>query len=108
MQRHGEEMVRLVLAVTLLKRETAQALATDIANEPRLSRPLPGDEDDLNAALPERFFVLQDELRSRAKALATSTRGTDDVATANSLGQMMQTCVACHSAFLNPQTGATP
>src|SRR5262245_42579066 len=40
MQRHGTEMVDLVMAVTLLQRERAKALADDIAGEPRLTRPI--------------------------------------------------------------------
>ncbi|MBK7859890.1 MAG: hypothetical protein IPJ65_14950 [Archangiaceae bacterium] len=68
MQRHGDEMVELVMAVTLLQRERAKALADDLAAEPRLTRPIAGGAGDLNTALPEQLFVWQDELRVRAKA----------------------------------------
>ena len=63
MVRHGRDMLALVEAVLLLDRETAQRLAGEIAAEPRLTRPIAGGADDVNAALPERFFVLQDELK---------------------------------------------
>ena len=101
MHRHGEQMVSLVLSVTLLQHESAAATAADIAGEPRLARPFVGGENDVNAALPEQFFVLQDELRLRAKNVAQSARAGDDKALSRDFGLMTQTCVACHSAFLH-------
>ena len=106
MERHGNDMVRLVIAVTLLQRDKVQRFASDIANEPRLTRPMPGEEDAINAALPEKLFVLQDELRSRAKTLAEASRTASDETVAVDLGLMMQTCVSCHSAFLQPRSEA--
>jgi len=101
MERHGDEMVRLVIAATLLHRDKVQRFASDIASEPRLTRPLRGEPDDvLNSALPEKFFVLQDELRERAKALAQTARGTNNDELAAGVGLVLQTCVRCHSAFL--------
>ena len=108
MERHGDSMVRLVLAVTLLQRDQAKRFATEIANEPRMLRPLPGDEASFNSGLPERLFVLQDELRSRAQTLATLSGSGTDTAMASSLGLLMQTCVSCHSLFLSPEVTATP
>src|SRR2546425_166850 len=69
MERHGDDMMQVVIAVTLLQRERARAIAEDVASEPRLTRPIAGGADDLNAALPNQIFVLQDELRMRARAL---------------------------------------
>lgn len=103
MQRHGKDMSVLVNAVVLLNRSTVRELAADIANEPRLTRPTPDAMDALNAALPERFFVLQDELRAHAKALAEAATSADDEALAKSFGRMTQTCVSCHATF---QAGA--
>ncbi len=100
MERHGDDMVRLVLAVTLLQRDKVRLFATDIANEPRLTRPMPGEEDALNAGLPEKLFVLQDELRSRAKTLAEASKQASNETLATDLGLMLQTCVSCHSAFM--------
>lgn len=102
MQRHGDEMVELVMAVTLLQRERAKALADDLAAEPRLTRPIAGGAGDLNTALPEQLFVWQDELRVRAKALADATRKPSDAALATAYGRLTETCVSCHSAFLHP------
>jgi hypothetical protein len=104
MQRHGDDMMHLVMAVTLLQRERAKALANDIANEPRLTRPIAGGDADLNATLPNQLFVLQDELRVRAKALADAASKPSDAELARSLGRMTETCVACHSTFLHPQS----
>src|SRR3954464_12934164 len=56
MQRHGDDMLHLVMAATLLQRERAKALANEIAIEPRLTRPIAGGDADLNAALPNQLF----------------------------------------------------
>ena len=101
-------MVRLVRAVTLLQRDPAKRFATEIANEPRLMRPLPGDEASFNTGLPERLFVLQDELRSRAQTLVTLSGSGTDAEMASNLGLLMQTCVSCHSQFLSPEVTAAP
>jgi ribosomal protein S18 acetylase RimI-like enzyme len=48
--------------------------------------------------LPERFFVLQDESRNHAQAVATAAGKKDDKALAESYGRLVETCVACQSA----------
>jgi hypothetical protein len=108
MERHGHDMMMLVQGVLLLQRDVVAELAKNIAAEPRLTRPMVGGEDDLNAALPERFFVLQDELRSRAGTLATAVKTDSDVALAARLGELMQTCVSCHSTFFPAADAGTP
>ena len=108
MMRHGDQMTQLVIAVTLLQRDRVKAIATDIANEPRLVRPMPGEEDALNAALPNQLFVYQDELRLRTKALAAAADKPNDPALASAFGKVTETCVACHSAFLYPPAGPSP
>ena len=102
MQRHGHDQTRLVLAVTLLKRDVVKAIATDISDEPRLVRPLPEARDELNSSLPEQFFVLQDALRLRAKDLAIAAEKKDDDGLAKAFGQLVETCVGCHSIYLSP------
>jgi hypothetical protein len=102
MERHGKDMLLLTQAVVLLDRDAAKRLATQVAEEPRLTRPIAGGEDDLNTSLPERFFVLQDELRVKAKAVAEATTKADDVALAARTGELIQTCVTCHSTYLEP------
>ncbi len=99
MEGHGRDQARLVMAVTLLERDVVKAIATDIAEEPRLVRPRPDARDELNSALPERFFVLQDALRLRARELAEGAGKKDDVGLARSFGQLVEACVTCHSAY---------
>jgi hypothetical protein len=103
MERHGQDARELMFGVTLLQYDVAKAAAQRISSEPRLVRPIAGGEDDLNALLPERFFVLQDESRTRAQAVATAAEKKDDKALADSYGRLVETCVACHSAYLNRQ-----
>ena len=103
MERHGQDARDLMFAVTLLQYDAAKASAQRISSEPRLVRPIAGGEDDLNALLPERFFVLQDEARSRAQAVATAAEKKDDKALADTYGRLVETCVSCHSAYLNRQ-----
>ena len=103
MKRHGDDMVQLVLAVTLLKRDLVKASADRIASEPRFARPIVGSNDALNNALPERFFTLQAEVAERARALSVAAARRDDHALASAFGRLTETCVACHSAFLEPK-----
>lgn len=108
MARHGRDLSVLVQAVVLLRRPIVAELAANIANEPRIGRPLPDGDEELNAVLPERFFVLQDELRDRAKSVAEAARRRDDAKLATAFGLLAQSCVACHSAYLEPRTPPTP
>ena len=108
MERHGEDMIRLVIAVTLLQKDSAKSLATDIANEPKLTQPIAGGEGDLNAALPQQFFRLQDELRSRASSVADAATKPDNAALAQALGRLTETCVACHSVYLHRSDDSSP
>lgn len=102
MERHGRDLNQLTNGVVLLRRDVVLAIAQTISSEPRITRPLPDTRDELNSALPERFFVLQDELRERAKALAEAAKNRDDGAVAEAYGRTIQTCVTCHVSFLTP------
>ncbi|MDX2011371.1 MAG: hypothetical protein SFW67_14315 [Myxococcaceae bacterium] len=103
MERHGRDMTTLMTGVVLLKREVVQSLSANLAAEPRITRPLPDSRDDLNSALPERFFVLQDELRDRARQLGETAKSGKDKELGESFARLTQTCVACHSTYLNPK-----
>ncbi len=103
MERHGKDSATLWIAVTLLQREVVAELSDSIAGEPRLVRPLQGNGDELNSMLPEKFFVLQDVVRDRAKQLASAARTGSDAQMAQAFGRLAETCVACHSAFLDPR-----
>lgn len=102
MERHGEDMLRLMKAVVLVEREGARAIANDIANEPRLARPMPDADAEINASLPSRFFTLQDELRERAKAVAAAAATRDTAELTRAFGRLTETCVTCHEAFRAP------
>lgn len=99
MGRHGGDVAELTTAVVLLRYEVAADAAPRIANEPRLVRPVVGGEDDLNAAIPERFFVLQDQLRDKAQRLAIQARQQSPAEMADGFGQLTGTCVSCHASF---------
>src|SRR5438477_11963766 len=60
MDRHGAQMGDLVSTLLLLDYDGAARVAGAIYDEPTVARPLASD--DLNQLLPERFFVLQDQL----------------------------------------------
>jgi cytochrome c556 len=108
MKRHGTDMLAMLRAVLFLDHESTQRLAAELAAEPRLTRAIAGGADDLNAALPERFFVLQDELRSRALDLAAAAKEANDARLAARLGDVTQTCVSCHSTYLEPRSQPLP
>ncbi|HZI10836.1 MAG TPA: cytochrome c [Myxococcus sp.] len=101
MERHGQAMADLTLSVTLLQYDVASDVAGRIANAPRISRPEAGGEDELSTLLPERFFTLQDEARSRAQAVQAAAQKRDDAALAQSYGRLTETCVTCHAAYLS-------
>jgi hypothetical protein len=103
MERHGQDAKDLMFGVTLLQYDMARTAAQRISAEPRLVRPVLGGEQDLNTLLPERFFVLQDEARLRAQAIATAAEKRDNKALAESYGRLMETCVSCHAAYLHRQ-----
>ncbi|MGZ3404931.1 MAG: hypothetical protein ACXVAN_00700 [Polyangia bacterium] len=103
MQHHGAAMTELLATVVLLDYEGTERAAHEIATEPRLARPTSMDATQLNARLPERFFVLQDQLHTRAAQLESAATARDPGRLADSYGQLTETCVACHSVYL---TGA--
>lgn len=103
MSHHAIDMQQLLFAVLMLQRDDAKTLALRIAAEPQLVRPFPGDRDTLNQMLPEKFFVLQAELKGRAQRVAEAAGSKNDQALAESFGALNQTCVSCHSAFLEPK-----
>jgi hypothetical protein len=103
MERHGGELVFLLSSVVLLRYEEAEELAQMIVDEPKLGRPVPGDDASLNALLPSGFFVYQDALSERAKELVTAAREQDDAKLSKTFGALSETCVGCHSAYLNDE-----
>ena len=72
MARHDVQMRALLSRVVLLDDDGVARTAGEIFDEPALARPIGGDE--LNGLLPESFFVLQDELKARARRLVIASQ----------------------------------
>jgi hypothetical protein len=104
MQRHGEEMMLLLVSVMTLSHDDTMQLAEEVAAEPRLGRPSPGETDTINARLPARFFELQDQLAERAHAVAAAAKANDDARIVRAYGQLAETCVSCHTVYLDPES----
>ena len=104
MDRHGEEMMLLLVSVMTLHHEDTELLAEQVAAEPRLGRPAPGEKGTINALLPARFFELQDQLTERAHAIAAAARAKDNGRIVRAYGQLAETCVSCHSVYLTPES----
>jgi cytochrome c556 len=100
MTNHGDDMESLMWTVMMLDYESAASIAERIARTDKLSRPEPDDPTTLNAALPQRFFELQDELAAAAAELHIAAEKRDDAAIAASFGRISRACVACHSLYL--------
>jgi hypothetical protein len=106
MERHGEELSFLLVSVVLLDYAGAERLAQLIADEPKLGRPHPDEKETLNALLPSSFFVHQDELTERAKALSLAARDKNDATLGKAFGALAETCVGCHSTYLHEELEA--
>jgi len=98
MGRHDVQMQALVSRLILLDADGVARVAGEIFDEPSLARPIGGDE--LNGLLPERFFVLQDELRARARRLVTASANKDRRSMAEEFGALAKSCVDCHATYL--------
>jgi cytochrome c556 len=96
---HAREMGRLMEAVMILDYPTVEAGAEAIGADVRLARATTQDATELNAALPERFFLLQEELRVHARSLAEAARREDAFSVADAYGRLSQTCVRCHGVY---------
>jgi hypothetical protein len=99
MQRHGEHLGALVSRVVLLDYEGAARAPGELYDEPTLARPPTGD--DLNGVLPERFFVLQDDLRGEARRLVTAAARRDSSQLAEEVGALTKSCISCHDLYLH-------
>jgi len=98
MLRHREQMQALVSRVVLMDGDGVARVAGEIFDEPALARPIVGDE--LNGFLPERFFVLQDDMRARARRLVIATQPGTQQALADEFAGLAKTCIACHQLYL--------
>ena len=99
MARHEGQMQALVSRVVLLDDDGVARVGGEIFDEPAIARPIAGDE--LNGLIPERFFVLQDDLRARARQLVIASQKHDPDAVAAEFAALAKSCVACHQVFVH-------
>jgi cytochrome c556 len=105
MTAHARDMGQLMSAIMLLHYGEVHERAQAIAEDTRFARPMTGDASELNSALPERFFSLQEQLRTRSGALATAAAQTDALAVADAYGRLSETCVSCHATYRQGTAG---
>jgi hypothetical protein len=89
----------LVSAIMILDYDRIERAGDAIAADVNLSRPISRDATELNAAVPEQFFVRQDELRAEAKALAAAGQARDAYRVAAEYGRLSEGCVRCHADY---------
>jgi cytochrome c556 len=99
MASHARDMGQLMSAIMVLDYPDVQAGAQAIVSDVNLARPLTKDATELNAALPPRFFDLQDELKVRGRALRDAAQHMNAFEVADAYGRMSETCVRCHAVY---------
>jgi len=99
MKSHTNDMADLVSAIMVLDYPAIVQRSHAIAADVSLSRPITGDATELNATLPEKFFVRQDELKAAARALEHAAEGLDPNAVAVAYGRLSEACVRCHADY---------
>ena len=102
MARHEVQMRTLVSRVVMLDDDGIARAAGEIFDEPALARPIAGDE--LNGLIPARFFLLQDELKARARRLVAASTSGDHAAMADEFAALAKSCVSCHEIYLHGDT----
>jgi hypothetical protein len=102
MARHAFEARDLMLAVVLLEYDDAARLASTIASESGLARPVSNDASELNTQFPEAFFGLQDELKRSCRHVATAAQQQNPDELGRAFADVSQTCVRCHRLYETP------
>ncbi len=100
MERHGETMAELMRRLVLFDYDAVRTDAQQIREEPWLARPLTGDATELNSALPEHFFELQDELRARALDVEHAAEQANSQRLLDGYVALAKTCMSCHRLYL--------
>ena len=96
---HGRDMNDLVSAIMVLDYLRIEQRGDQIADDVTLARPVSHDATELNAALPEKFFVHQDKVKVEARALADAARAHDPYRVAEQYGRLSEGCVRCHADY---------
>lgn len=99
MSSHAEDMSQLVSAIMMLEYSDIITRADKIASDVNLSRPISNDATELNASIPEKFFVRQDDLKAAAHVLASAGRTANPYQVADAYGKLSETCVRCHADY---------
>jgi hypothetical protein len=99
MASHARDMGELVSAIMLLEYPNIVRRADQIVADVNLSRPVTSDATELNASLPERFFVRQDDLKAAARGLGDAARALEPYRVANGYGKVSEACVRCHADY---------
>jgi len=99
MASHGRDMNDLVSAIMVLDYLRIEQRGDQIADDVALARPVSHDATELNAALPEKFFVHQDKVKLEARALADAARAHDPYRVAEQYGRLSEGCVRCHADY---------
>ena len=99
MASHTRDMGELVSDIMVLRYDQIRAGAQRIAADANFSRPLSADASELNSALPEKFFLYQDDLRLEARTLAEAAARQHPFDVADSYGRLSQVCVRCHATY---------
>jgi hypothetical protein len=102
MRRHGQSLSELAVDVVVLDWKRVAALSSEIRQDASLARPVGQDATELNAQLPDRFFVLQDQLKLSAAELEKAAAAKNVDAMARAWGDMSSACVRCHATYLEP------
>ncbi len=97
---HASDLDWLVQAAIVLDYSAVETSANNLIGSTRLPRPADGETGTLSSRLPKRFFNLQDRLVQDARAVATAARANDPKQLGLAVGDLIQTCVACHSSYL--------
>jgi cytochrome c556 len=99
MASHAQDMSELVSAILLFDCQRITERSDKIAADVNLSRPTTNDATELNASIPEKFFVRQDDLKAAAHVLAQSARTANPAKVAEAYGKVSETCVRCHADY---------
>jgi len=99
MTTHARDMASLMSAIMTLEYSSITIRANAIAEDANFSRPLTSDASELNAQIPPKFFVRQDDLKEAARRLAGAARSHNPYKVADTYGRLSETCVRCHTDF---------
>ncbi len=99
MASHARDMGDLVSAIMVLDYLRIEQRGDQIADDVSLARPVSRDATELNAALPEKFFVHQDKVKLEARALADAARDHNPYRVAEQYGRLSEGCVRCHADY---------